>query len=175
MNNKIITIKQTQFPQFQNATNLEGKPDPKYGSTTRFANIVVPPTMVKSLEDAGINVRSWTKGEDEDAEVVYFVKAQASWRYKNGDLKDKKLWPSIKIYEGRNSKPIELDEESVKEIDERQRHVEEVSVILNPWNNPNGGISLYIQDMSVLMTSKRDPFGDLYGVNEDENGEDIPF
>ena len=57
-------------------------------------------------------------------------------------------------------------------IDDICRDVEEISVRLNPWQNPNGGITLYIQDLSVLQNPNGDPFGDMYGHVEDE---EVPF
>lgn len=160
---KIITIKNTRFI-FN--TNLAGKPDPTYGSTERIANVVVPPSMVKGLEDAGINVRSWPREPEEGQQPTYFIKTKASWRNKNGELKDERLWPTIKLYRGRNTDPIELDEESVQTIDEID--IEEISIRLNPWVNPNGGTTLYIKDLSVLQ-DLNDPFGGMYGRKEEDD------
>lgn len=159
---KLITITDTRFI-FQ--TNFEGKPDPTYGSTARVANVVIPPSMVKPLEDAGINVRSWPREPEEDQEITYFIKAQATWRYKNGELKDERLWPSIKLYRGRNTAAIELNEETVKTLDEID--IETINIQLSPWENPNGGISLYIRDLSVLMNCHQDPFAGCFGEPAD--------
>lgn len=169
--NKIITIKGTNFI-FD--TNFEGRPDDKYGSTDRVANVIVPPAMVPQLETAGINVKSYPRNPEEGQQITYYVKVKSSWRYKNGDVKPEKFWPRIRTYEGRNTEPIDLDEESVKMIDSRNDNIEEISVRLNPWVNPNGGTTLFIQDLSVLFTPYGDPFGDLYG-KQDDGDESEPF
>lgn len=166
---QIITIKSTKFI-FD--TNFAGKPDSTYGSTDKIANIIVPPAMVPDLEAAGINVRSYPREPEEGQQITYFVKTKASWRNKLGELKDKRFWPNIRLYVGRNSNPVDLDEESAAMIDDICRDVEEISVRLNPWQNPNGGITLYIQDLSVLQNPNGDPFGDMYGHVEDE---EVPF
>lgn len=166
--NKIITIKGTRFIF---PTNFEGRPDEKYGNTARIANIVIPSSMVKPLEDAGINVKSYPREPEEGQQLTYYVKAQANWRNKSGELKPERYWPKIRTYEGRNSKANEHDEESVGMIDNRLSTVEEISVMLNPWPNNNGGITLYIQDLSVVFSPNGDPYG--YGVKEED--EDMPF
>lgn len=165
---KIITIKNTRFIF---ATNFEGKPDDKYGSTDRIANVVVPPSMVPALEEAGINVKSWPREPEEGQQITYYIKTKASWRNRMGELKDERLWPNVRLYRGRNTNPVSLDEESVKTIDEID--IDEISVRLNPWQNNNGGITLYIQDLSVVQNLHNDPFGDMYGAPADS--EEEPF
>lgn len=167
---KIITIKNTRFI-FD--TNFEGKPDEKFGSTDRVANVVVPPAMVPELEAAGINVKSYPREPEEGQQITYFIKTKASWRNRYGELKDERFWPNIRLYRGRNTNPVNLDEDSAKTIDEID--IEEISVRLNPWQNQNGGITLYIQDLSVLQNCHDDPFGDMYGARTDEDEETLPF
>lgn len=167
--NKIITIKSTRFIF---PTNFKGEPDPTYGNRAKIANIVVPPSMVPELEAAGINVKSYPREPEEGQQLTYFIKTEAKWRNKYGELRPDRYLPHIRTYEGRNSKPVELDEESAGMIDDRLSSIEEISVKINPWQNQNGGISLSIQDLSILFSPNGDPFGDMYGCQDEE---DIPF
>lgn len=174
---KLIDIKNTRFI-FK--TNFRGELDPnsKFPSTDRVANVVIPPSMVADLESAGVNVKVTKprEGEEEGFQPTYFVKVKAAYRDKFGELKDKRRQPTIKLYRALNQAPVELDEESVGVIDEID--IKNISIRLNPWERPNGGVTLFIRNLSVLQDIDDDPFASMYGEPTPEatdDGEDIPF
>ena len=60
--------------------------------------------------------------------------------------------------------PVPLDEENVKLLDNIR--IKNVNVILNPWENNNGGISLFIRTMYVEQDFDDDPYAARYGRRE---------
>lgn len=171
-----IAIKNTRFI-FR--TNLRGEldPDSKYPSTDRVANVVVPAERVAELEQLGINVRSTKprEGEEDGFQPTYFVKVKASYRDKYGELKPEKRQPKVILVRDEYNDPVRLDEDSVKMVDEIDIH--HIDIVLNPWTNPNGGVTLYITHLYVVQEIDDDPFASQYirRAPRIEDDEELPF
>lgn len=148
----LITIENTNFIFM---TNFSGDPARagKYPSTTRKGNILIPDIeQARELIDAGFNVKTTKprEGEEEGFIPKYFVGVTANY---NG-----KYPPRVYLVSGDNP-PLLLDEETVGQIDTIP--VDNVNVVLNPWEGPNG-MSLYIKTMYVEQGLEDDPFAARY-------------
>lgn len=182
-NTSIIALDNTRFIY---ATNLAGDPRAdRFGDARPKANIIIPdPDQAKELIKAGIKVRETRPRQDDDPDTFqpeYFVTALLKYRTRDGAKV--KYPPKVYLVSG-DSEPVLLDEDSVKQIDTMR--VQNVNVILNPYEYEPGKVSLYIRTMYVeqrldddpyakLYRSRRQPVGVSVGAADDGSAESLPF
>lgn len=168
-----ISIENTRFI-FK--TNLSGDPArDTYGSTTRYANVVIPTkAQADDLAEQGFNVRC-TKpkaGEEEGFEPTFFVKAVLKYHEGEDDGRD----PKVYLVSG-HSVPKLLNADTVGMIDDT--YVVGVNCMLNPYyNKRNDKWSLYISVMYVEQDVDEDPFAVRYSKNvaaESADEFEMPF
>lgn len=162
---KIFSIEDTQI----RFSNFAGIPNPNsmYPSNERTVNVVVPPTMVQELEDIGINVRSYTRGEGEDAEVTYHVQLKIHFRDKFGELKPEHLQPKIYVHREDNlQNGILYDEEMIGGKDGLDSYsIKSCDVTFAPVLNSRGTISLYLRTIHLIQRVADDPFAAKYAAS----------
>lgn len=163
-----ISIENTRFI-FK--TNLSGDPArDTYGSSTRYANVVIPTKeQADDLASQGFNVRC-TKpkpGEEEGFNPTYFVKAVL--KYHDGE-EEWERDPKVYLVSGKAT-PKLLNADTVGQIDDV--YVIGVNCMLNPYyNKRNDKWSLYISVMYVEQDVNDDPFAARYSRADEEN---LPF
>lgn len=152
MINKIISIENTRFIW---NTNFSGDPEKdKFKSPKRKANIVIPDIMMaRELIDAGVNVKMTKpkEGEEEGFVPKYYVSVIVNY--------DSDWPPKIYLVSG-NSEPNLLDEETVGMLDKIP--VDNVNVIINPYEWSPGRFTLYVKTMYVEQGLGDDPFAARY-------------
>lgn len=173
------------------STNFSGDPkrDPKYGSSERKGNIVIPdPLMARELIDEGFNVKMTKPRDGEDPEEfipTYYIVVRLSYRNRDGSLKQ---WPPKVLFVTEDT-TTELNEDTVSCID--YAWIESVNAVLNKYENRDGKKSLYIKTLEVIQRVEDDPILARYKKRESEakvqdepedsvhfnpeNEEDIPF
>lgn len=160
----LIRIDDTRFI-FQ--TNFSGDPTrDRYGSTARYANIIIPTEeQANELSEMGINVRQTKpRPDDEDFTPTYFVKAKVNY--------DSDFPPEIYLISGNNERRL-LDEDSVGMLD--NIYVVNVCAKLNPYYSArNDSWSLYVSLMYVEQDVEDDPWAKRYVRNRNEE-EELPF
>lgn len=150
-NNKLVSIENTRFI-FE--TNFSGDPRrDKFGSTKRYANIVLPEDVASQLMEEGFNVKCLDPKEDyESNEPTYFIKATCNF--------ESKYPPRIYLVSGDNN-PSLLDSEAVGVID--TVYIKNVNAILSKWYNDNTGKwSLFVRTLYVEQELDSDPFAARY-------------
>lgn len=163
---RLIALENTKFIY---KTNFSGDPErDTYGSDTRKGNIIIPDErLALDLMDEGFNVKK-TKprpGYEDEYEPVYYISAIVNY--------DTNWPPRIYLVSG-NAEPLELDEESIVEID--RCYVRNVNVTLNPHRNKRTGrMSLYVRTMYVEQDLEDDPFAHRYARRNDDEGGPLPF
>lgn len=159
MNDRYIRIDDTNFI-FR--TNLSGDParDPKFHSTTRRANLIIPDEkLAMSLFDQGFNVKKTAPYGDEDPATFvpeYFVPIILNY---NGYSS-----PSVYLV-GEDMDPVLLSEDDLGDIDGMadSRDIRRVNAILNPYENKERGTkSLYVRTMYVEQDVESDPYASQY-------------
>lgn len=159
-------------------TNLSGDPArDTYGSSTRYANVVIPnKEQADKMAEMGLNVKC-TKpkpGEEEGFEPTYFIKAILKYHdpdtYVDEEEREKKE-PKVFLITGKN-KPRLLKAETVGQIDDV--YVVNVNCVLNPYFNKRvNRWSVYISKLYVEQDVDEDPYAARYNRGNDE--ESLPF
>lgn len=153
--NKLIFLENTRFI-FR--TNFAGLPDEKYGSTTRYGNILIPdPEIAQELVDDGYLVKETKPREGEEAgfEPKYFTRIVLNY---NSDYA-KNNPPKVYLVEG--NKRTLLDEDSVGMID----HIYILNVkvsIEESFLKKFGKKVLYIKTMYIYHDTEDDPWAAEY-------------
>lgn len=142
--------------------NLAGDPakDPTYGSTTRYANIIIPTKeQADDIAAIGLNVRC-TKpkpGFEEEFEPTYFLRCILKYHHDEEDSdRDPKVY---KVVNGRE--PVLLTEETVGCLDDV--YVLNVNAIINPhYDKRRNQWYAYINIMYVEQDVDSDPYANRY-------------
>lgn len=171
-NNRTLILENTKFIF---ATNFAGKPDDKYGSTTRYGNVFISKEMADELSEEGFSVRTTTprEGEEEGFVPRYFTKIILNY---NSDIaKDRP--PKVCLVSGSNP-PRELDAETVGIID--NTYVTNVNATVEKtYLKKYDKHVLYIRTMYVEQDVEDDPFASRYSQVKQAAGpvdeEPLPF
>lgn len=134
----------------------ENDPDYLYGND---------PLVIQDLADDGWNVKV-SKPQDEDDPLRYFLKVTVRFKTDseieaerlaeaNGEeVRFKRNDPKIRLKVGENE--TELDKHNVGTLDDL--YIENARVLINPYNNRNGGVSAYLSALQVEGRSVANPF-----------------
>lgn len=141
--------------------NFKGEPSQFNAKGDRNFCVILDKETAKLLSADGWNVKQLrSKEEDEEPEFYMQVKVNFNGR-------------PPKVVKIKRGKPIELDEDSVSNLDDAD--IEHVDLIINPyqWNiNGKSGIKAYLK--SGYFTIAEDRFeSKYYGTEETE--EEVPW
>lgn len=172
---KLVRIDNTKFI-FR--TNFSGDPanDPKYGSTTRKGNIIIPDEkLAMELMEEGFNIRM-TKpkdGEEEGFIPRYYTTIIINFKSEISQERP----PKIYLVSGDNE-PRRLDEETVGAID--HVYVTNVNVTLEKsYSKRYDRHLLYVRVMYVEQDVDDDPYASVYEQRRAgksiESDDEIPF
>lgn len=154
--NTLVFLENTRFIY---RTNFAGLPDEKFGSTTRYGNILIPdPEQAMELADEGFDVRETRprEGEEEGFEPRYYVKTILNYDSEVA----KQRPPKVYLVEG-NHEPELLDAESVGIID--NIYVLNVKATLEKsYSKRYDKHLLYVKVMYVEHDMEDDPWGESY-------------
>jgi len=144
--------------------NFEGRASQYNAQGDRNFCVVLDESMAKKLKADGWNVKPLKKRDEED-EQEYYMQVKVNYNGRPPKV--------VKIKRGR---PIELDEDSVSNLDDAD--LESVDLIINPyeWNvNGKSGIKAYLK--SGYFTIADDRFeSKYYGSNDNfEDDEEVVF
>ena len=153
-------------------TNFEGDPrKDNYGSPERKGNIIIPDEqLAMDLRDSGFNVRA-TKprpGYEEDFHPEFYIAVKLNFHTVPG-----KRPPKVCLISP-DGNTVNLDEESVRKIDDlqRSRSIRNVRCTCNMRFNDDNRNTLYIQYLYVEQEMDDDPYARYYKRND---GEDAPW
>lgn len=154
----MINIDDTELMPF--GRNFSGKVD-DYGDDRRKVFIkITDPILANELMEMGCRVKQTKPREDDDPNdyiPVYYVQAILKYRDRRGEPMK---YPPRVFLVNLDGNPILLDEESVGTLDGIR--ISNVNVILSPWENQNGGTSLFIRTMYVEQDLDDDPYAARY-------------
>jgi hypothetical protein len=140
-------------------TNFAGLPDEKYGSTTRYGNILIPDhELAEELMEEGYPVKMTKpkEGEEEGFEPRYYVKAILNYDSEVAQQRP----PKIYLVEG-DKDPELLGPDNVGLID--QIYVMNVKATLEKsYSKRYDKYLFYVKVMYVEHDAEDDPWGDTY-------------
>lgn len=147
-------------------THFSGKKreSDRFPVTTRNYNVIIPDRdLAAEMYDDGFDVRQTKprEGHEEDFEPEYFVKAQLKFKSEGG-YSD----PQVRlIKEDQDGKyTVDLDEDTVGELDEIRLRRGSVCVTLSPYTKGGGEHpTLYTQVLYVEQDMETDPWAHLWG------------
>ena len=165
--NNLVFLENTRFIY---RTNFAGLPDEKYGSTTRYGNILIPdPEIAQELADEGFSVKETRPkaGEEEGFEPKYYIKAILNYDSEVAQLRP----PKVYLVEGKRD-PELLDADNVGIID--NIYVLNVKATLEKsYSKRYDKRLLYVKVMYVEHDMEDDPWGDTYrSAGQPEEEED---
>ena len=154
--NTLVFLENTRFIY---RTNFAGLPDEKYGSTTRYGNIIIPdPLIAEDLMEEGYDVKQTRpkEGEEEGFVPKYYVKALLNYDSEVAQLRP----PKVYLVEG-NREPELLDPDSVGLID--NIYILNVKATLEKsYSKRYDRYLLYVKVMYVEHDMEDDPWGEGY-------------
>lgn len=140
--------------------NFKGEARQYNKEGNRNFNVILTPDQARMFSEEGFRVRE-RSAREEGGDPVYLMSVSVSFKFRP---------PKVVVIRGKHK--IELDEETIAELD--YADIDYIDMTIRPyyWNMPDGkcGVKAYLNSMYVTLVD--DPFEDKY--TEDESEEE-PF